>query len=320
MILKGNQRGGGQQLAAHLMNSFDNERVEIADMRGAVAQDLSGAFAEWVGAGPRHQMPEKPLQPFAQSRPGAGPPHPRTIPRTARPHRAQPEAGRPAARRRVPRKTRQGRRPARTLPCRLVAHRHRQNESRADRARPPEAAHRRAGIRPRPRAGVARRHEEGRQAATASTTARNRKTSREKQQQERTGISKAERMADIAACWKETGNGAAFVQALGEQRVITSRSGDRRAFVVVDLYGEVHSLSRQLEGVRSQRTEGPPLRLPVGQTARRRNRAGMGEEGTGRTPETAGQGNPPKSKSAAHALKAHQQRPPPADSTRCAST
>ena len=48
MILKGNQRGGGQQLAAHLMNSFDNERVEIAEVRGAVAQDLSGAFAEWA--------------------------------------------------------------------------------------------------------------------------------------------------------------------------------------------------------------------------------------------------------------------------------
>src|ERR1700686_657192 len=47
MILKGNQRGGGQQLAAHLLNSFDNERVEIADVRGAVAQDISGAFREW---------------------------------------------------------------------------------------------------------------------------------------------------------------------------------------------------------------------------------------------------------------------------------
>src|ERR1700681_2463902 len=48
MILKGNQRGGGQQLAAHLMNSFDNERIEIADVRGAAAQDLSGAFGEWA--------------------------------------------------------------------------------------------------------------------------------------------------------------------------------------------------------------------------------------------------------------------------------
>jgi hypothetical protein len=47
MIPKGNQRGGGRQLATHLMNSFDNERVEIADLRGAVAQDLHGAFQEW---------------------------------------------------------------------------------------------------------------------------------------------------------------------------------------------------------------------------------------------------------------------------------
>lgn len=47
MIPKGNQRGAGQNLATHLMNSYDNERVEIADMRGAVAQDLHGAFKEW---------------------------------------------------------------------------------------------------------------------------------------------------------------------------------------------------------------------------------------------------------------------------------
>src|SRR5271170_7629942 len=47
MILKGNQRGGGRQLAVHLMNSFDNEVVEVADVRGTVARDLSGAFAEW---------------------------------------------------------------------------------------------------------------------------------------------------------------------------------------------------------------------------------------------------------------------------------
>ena len=47
MIAKGNQRSGGQNLATHLMNAHDNERVDIADVRGAVAQDLHGAFAEW---------------------------------------------------------------------------------------------------------------------------------------------------------------------------------------------------------------------------------------------------------------------------------
>jgi len=47
MIPKGSQRAGGQQLATHLSNEFDNYRVVVAQVRGAVAQDLHGAFAEW---------------------------------------------------------------------------------------------------------------------------------------------------------------------------------------------------------------------------------------------------------------------------------
>jgi len=31
----------------HLLNAHDNERVEIAETRGSVANDLHGAFAEW---------------------------------------------------------------------------------------------------------------------------------------------------------------------------------------------------------------------------------------------------------------------------------
>ena len=50
MIPKASQRGGGQQLATHLLNSVDNERAEVLDMRGAVARDLHGAFAEWEAA------------------------------------------------------------------------------------------------------------------------------------------------------------------------------------------------------------------------------------------------------------------------------
>ena len=55
MILKGSQRAGGSDLATHLMNSFDNELVEIAELYGTVAGDLHGAFAEMeaVAAGTR---------------------------------------------------------------------------------------------------------------------------------------------------------------------------------------------------------------------------------------------------------------------------
>jgi len=45
MILVGNQRGGARDLARHLMK-HENELVQIAEMRGFVADDLDGAFQE----------------------------------------------------------------------------------------------------------------------------------------------------------------------------------------------------------------------------------------------------------------------------------
>ena len=38
MIPKASQRGLGQDLATHLQNAYDNEYVEIAEVRGAVAR------------------------------------------------------------------------------------------------------------------------------------------------------------------------------------------------------------------------------------------------------------------------------------------
>lgn len=46
MILKGSQRGGGRQLAVHLLNELDNDHVTLQEVRGFVADDLHGALAE----------------------------------------------------------------------------------------------------------------------------------------------------------------------------------------------------------------------------------------------------------------------------------
>ncbi|WP_299867604.1 AAA family ATPase [uncultured Roseobacter sp.] len=46
MILKGNERGYGAQLAHHLLNPIDNDHVTVHALRGFVADDLFGAFAE----------------------------------------------------------------------------------------------------------------------------------------------------------------------------------------------------------------------------------------------------------------------------------
>lgn len=46
MILKASQRSGAAALADHLMNSLDNDHIELLETRGFMAEDLHGAFAE----------------------------------------------------------------------------------------------------------------------------------------------------------------------------------------------------------------------------------------------------------------------------------
>src|ERR1700690_1849851 len=247
MILKGNQRGGGQQMAAHLMNSFDNERVEIADLRGAVADDLSGAFAEWA-AEARGTKCKKFLYSLSLN-PDQSQGHltrEQYIELLERTERSLKLVGQPRA---------------------VVFHEKRDKEgvlrehchavwSRidTDKMKAVHIAHDRLKLRTVAQ-GFARDHglelpdglkKDGRRDRFNDRAQR--ENLGERQQKERTGISKQERMADIATCWKETGNGAAFVQALEAKGYYLAR-GDQRAFVVVDLHSEVHSLSRRLVGV-----------------------------------------------------------------------
>ncbi len=46
MILKGNQRGGGRQMALHLLNAEANEHVNVHEVSGFMANDVLGAFNE----------------------------------------------------------------------------------------------------------------------------------------------------------------------------------------------------------------------------------------------------------------------------------
>jgi hypothetical protein len=59
MILKGSQRGGPAQLAAHLLNDRDNDHVTLHEVRGFVSEDLAGAMAEAsaVATGTRCRQP-----------------------------------------------------------------------------------------------------------------------------------------------------------------------------------------------------------------------------------------------------------------------
>ncbi len=59
MILKGSQRGGPRQLAAHLLNDRDNHHVTLHEVRGFISEDLVGAMAEAdaVAKGTRCRQP-----------------------------------------------------------------------------------------------------------------------------------------------------------------------------------------------------------------------------------------------------------------------
>ena len=46
MILEGNERAYGAELARHLMNPRDNDHVTVHSVDGFLADDLQGAFAE----------------------------------------------------------------------------------------------------------------------------------------------------------------------------------------------------------------------------------------------------------------------------------
>jgi hypothetical protein len=59
MILKGSQRGGPRQLAAHLLDDRDNDHVSVEEIRGFAADNLFGAMAETlaVSRGTKCQQP-----------------------------------------------------------------------------------------------------------------------------------------------------------------------------------------------------------------------------------------------------------------------
>ena len=46
MVIKGNPRGSPGGLAGHLQRTDTNERMEVKELRGVVAQDLDGALRE----------------------------------------------------------------------------------------------------------------------------------------------------------------------------------------------------------------------------------------------------------------------------------
>lgn len=238
MILKASQRAGGADLALHLMNGFDNERIEVAELRGVVADDLLGAFAEFeaVALGTKARQPLYSLS--------ISPPESMSRERYDQAIAVIEERlGLSAQPRAVIYHEKHGREHCHVVWSRI--------DIEAMRAIPMSHDHRRLMD-----VACALCHEFGFampeglkrwEARQSYDKAALEPTLAEKAQAEITGLSAEQRRAEITAAYERADSPDALGHALEEAGYILAR-GDRRSLVVIDRFGDVHSLSRYIKG------------------------------------------------------------------------
>jgi len=232
MNLKGSQRAGGVDQATHLLNSFDNDEVKIIEIRGTVASDLLGFMseAEAIASGTKCKQPFYSLS--------ISPPFRLTSEQYRTTIAAIEQelglSGQPRA---------------------IVLHRKKGREhchvvwSRID-FRSMTAIHlshdrlRLQKVRRKLADKFGYQLPDGPRETPHNTLAEN-------AQAEVSGISPEERRFDITEAYMASDNGQSFINALSELGY-TLAQGDKRGFVVVDRDGLVHSLTRQIEGVRTK--------------------------------------------------------------------
>ena len=256
MIPKGNQRGGGQQLATHLLNALDNERAEVLDIRGAVAQDLHGAFKEWRAIAQGTKCTKYLYSLSINPDPGQRAlSHEEFLDYIARVEASFGLEHQPRA---IVVHVKEGREHFHTVWSRIDSDNMRAVQMSFDRQKLRTLTQEFAlehGLRLPPGLrkdrGIDRFNDRARGTSLA-----------EKQQEERSGITKEQRRADVTAAWKLSDTGNTFLRAL-EERGYYLAQGDRRAYVIVDRFGEIHSLTRQIEGAKAKDVAARLADLPL---------------------------------------------------------
>lgn len=260
MVPKASQRAGGQRLATHLLNAHDNETVLVHDVRGAMAPDLHGAFAEWEMASHstkcQNYLYSLSLNPDPGQRRISEKEYLSLI------DRMEKSLGLSEQPRAVVFHVKNGRHHAHVVWSRIDTDKNRAIQLSNDRYKL------RAAVREFTRENGLTIPDRMQRTLADRFNARASQTNlMEQQQQERTGISKEQRRAEITAAWRETDTAAAFLAAL-KKHGYTLAKGDSRAFVVVDKAGEVHSLSRQIDGatakqIKARLADLSPDKLPT---------------------------------------------------------
>ena len=242
MVIKGDARAGAKSLAAHVLRADTNERVEVDEIRGVIAEDVEGALREMEAVACCTRT-SKPFYHASINTPVEERLTPEQRLQRNRSFGGRTQPDRTAARRGY---SREGR--PRALPHYLVADRlgegHRDPHGHNFRtheivARELErefghehvqGAHVERDGKPRP----------------ARTPGHD-----EMQQASRTGLKPKEAKEQVTAVWRSTDSGQAFQAAIEEKGWILAR-GDRRDFVVVDPQGGTHSLARRVDGAKAK--------------------------------------------------------------------
>ena len=238
MIIKGNIRAGGQNLANHLMNTRDNDSVELAEARGFVSDELSGAFAE-IEAIASATKGEKPIYSLSLN-----PSEPMTRDQYAHAiETIENKLGFTDQPRAVVFHVKDGREHAHVAWSRVDTEQMKIIHMEFDRQKLRECA-----------ITLAREFGHDLPDGLAKDRGADRYKDRfndtsfaEKAQEQRTGMTKAERIEVVTTAYRQSDNAQSFNHALEEKGFILAK-GDKRGCVVVDIVGDVHSLSRCIQG------------------------------------------------------------------------
>lgn len=278
MILKGSQRANGSDLAIHLMNSFDNDRVEIAEVSGAVADDLYGAFAEFEAVA-QGTKAEKYLYSLS-----INPPSPLTREQY---HEAidaiENKLGLTEQPRAVVFHVKDGREHCHVVWSRINVEEMKAIQLSHDKRKLMDMAcelARKYDLDLPPGLKAWEEKQKFDKEALEPSLA-------EKAQEDQTGITPEQRRAEITAAYEQSDNAEAFRAALSQKGYVLA-AGDRRGFVVVDRFENVHNLTRYVKGHKAKDIKGKlapltPDQLPTVDQAKelQRQRKRAQDEGEG---------------------------------------
>jgi len=241
MIIKGKSRGLPQNLGTYLTENEENERAEVIEVRGTVAQDVPGALKEMdaLASGTKCELPLY----HAQISPE--PPYRlNDAQRMTAVDSLEKQLGLEGHPRVVvvhEKKDREhlhvvwGRVSPDTLEVVSMSFNYRKHEEVA------RELERQFG---HPRVQGAHAEREGAERPDRSPSRS------ELRQEERTGIKGAHVKAEVTAAFRASDNADAFKTALEDKDYMLAK-GDRRDFVIVDRAGGIHSLARRIDGIKA---------------------------------------------------------------------